>query len=86
VNVNDLKNFFLRRYGPNNAVLTVGGDVTAAQAVQLAEKYFGTIPKGPAVTKTTVPPAILDKNHCQLPASGVKRASEIDKSGYNAGV
>ena len=62
VNVNDLKNFFLRWYGPNNAVLTVGGDVTAAQVVQLSEKYFGSIPKGPAVTKTTVPPAILDKN------------------------
>jgi zinc protease len=26
-NVNDLKNFFLRWYGPNNATLTVGGDV-----------------------------------------------------------
>ena len=28
VNVNDLKNFFLRWYGPNNATITVGGDVT----------------------------------------------------------
>jgi zinc protease len=27
VNANDLKNFFLRWYGPNNATLTVGGDV-----------------------------------------------------------
>lgn len=62
VNVNDLKNFFLRWYGPNNAVLTVGGDVNAKQVVQLAEKYFGPIPKGPAVTKTTVPAAVLDKN------------------------
>jgi len=32
VNVNDLKNFFLRWYGPNNATLTVGGDVSADQA------------------------------------------------------
>jgi len=27
VNVQDLKNFFLRWYGPNNAVLTIGGDI-----------------------------------------------------------
>ncbi len=49
VNVNDLKNFFLRWYGPNNAVLTVGGDVNAADVVKLAEKYFGSIPRGPEV-------------------------------------
>ncbi len=61
-NVNDLKNFFLRWYGPNNAVLTVGGDVTPKQVVAMAEKYFGPIPRGPEVTKTQVPPAILDKD------------------------
>ncbi|WP_245562134.1 M16 family metallopeptidase [Niabella aurantiaca] len=48
-NVNDLKNFFLRWYGPNNAVLTVGGDVNTAEVVKMVEKYFGSIPSGPAV-------------------------------------
>jgi zinc protease len=38
-NVNDLKNFFLRWYGPNNATLTVGGDVTPAQVLNLLDKY-----------------------------------------------
>ena len=60
VNVNDLKNFFLRWYGPNNATLTVGGDVKAAQVVKLVEKYFGPIPRGPEVKPVVVPPAILD--------------------------
>ena len=46
VNVNDLKNFFLRWYGPNNATLTVGGDVKSAEVVKLVEKYFGSIPRG----------------------------------------
>jgi zinc protease len=50
VNVNDLKNFFLRWYGPNNATLTVGGDVKAAEIVKMAEKYFGSIPRGPEVS------------------------------------
>ncbi|HTO14807.1 MAG TPA: pitrilysin family protein [Edaphocola sp.] len=49
VNVQDLKNFFLRWYGPNNATLTVGGDVNTAEVLKLAEKYFGSIPKGPEV-------------------------------------
>ena len=62
VDVNDLKNFFLRWYGPNNAVLTVGGDVDAKQVAQLAAKYFGPIPKGPAVTKTVVPTVALDQD------------------------
>jgi len=58
--VNDLKNFFLRWYGPNNAVLTVGGDVNTKDVIKLAEKYFGPIPAGPAVEKTLVPPVKLD--------------------------
>jgi len=55
--VNDLKNFFLRWYGPNNAVLTVGGDVKPAQVIKLVEKYFGAIPRGPEVKPVVLPPA-----------------------------
>ncbi|TAL45650.1 MAG: insulinase family protein [Chitinophagaceae bacterium] len=49
VDVNDLKNFFLRWYSPNNATITVGGDVNPKEVVKLAEKYFGPIPRGPKV-------------------------------------
>lgn len=49
VDVNDLKRFFMRWYGPNNATLTVGGDVNTRDVVELVEKYFGSIPKGPEV-------------------------------------
>src|SRR5688500_16881717 len=55
VDVNDLKNFFLRWYGPNNATLTVGGDVKPAEVVKLVEKYFGPIQRGPDVTPTKLP-------------------------------
>jgi zinc protease len=48
-NVNDVKAFFLRWYGPNNATLTIGGDVKAEEILPLVQKYFGTIPVGPAV-------------------------------------
>lgn len=49
VDVNDLKNFFLRWYGPNNATLTVGGDVNPQEVIAMVEKYFGSIPRGPEV-------------------------------------
>ncbi len=62
VNVEDLKNFFLRWYGPNNAVVTVGGAVKAAEVVRLVEKYFGSIPRGPKVEKTVLPAVTLTSN------------------------
>ncbi|RFP64661.1 insulinase family protein [Hymenobacter lapidiphilus] len=58
-NVDDLKNFFLRWYGPNNATLTVGGDVQTAQVVKMVEKYFGAIHRGPAVQNMKVPEPVL---------------------------
>lgn len=62
VNVTDLKNFFMRWYGPNNATLTVAGDVNVADVVKLAEKYFGSIPKGPEVTPQKVESVVLAKD------------------------
>lgn len=62
VDVNDLKKFFMRWYGPNNATLTVSGDVTPEQVVKLAEKYFGPIVPGPEVKAQTFPAVVLDKD------------------------
>lgn len=62
VDVNDLKKFFMRWYGPNNAVLTVAGDVKPADVVKLVEKYFGAIPRGPEVKSMPKQPAVLDKD------------------------
>ncbi|TND08734.1 MAG: zinc protease [Bacteroidetes bacterium] len=62
VDVTDLKNFFMRWYGPNNATLTVAGDVKTADVIKLAEKYFGPIPRGPEVKNKAAMPAVLDGN------------------------
>lgn len=62
VNAQDLKNFFLRWYGPNNAVVTVGGDVDPKQVVALVTKYFGSIPAGPKVESVKLPVPVLDKD------------------------
>lgn len=60
VNVEDLKRFFLRWYGPNNGVLTVAGDVNTEEVLSLANKYFGSIPRGPEVKPMAKVAAVLD--------------------------
>ncbi len=40
----DVREFFMRFYGPENAVLAVAGDVDTARARALAERWFGSIP------------------------------------------
>src|SRR5688500_2009042 len=62
VNVNDLNNFFLRWYGPNNATVTISGDVKPEDAVKLVEKYFGSIPKGPEVKPVVLDPVRIEKD------------------------
>jgi len=51
VNMEDMKTFFYHYYRPNNAVLTISGDVRFEQIVPLVEKWFGPIPTGQAIIK-----------------------------------
>jgi len=44
--VEDVRAFYDRLYVPNNAVLTVVGDVTTRQIRDLVEQYFGDFPRG----------------------------------------
>ncbi|HET7295634.1 MAG TPA: pitrilysin family protein, partial [Gemmatimonadales bacterium] len=55
----DVRGFFRTYYTPNNATLAIAGDITAQDARRLAERYFGDIPHGPAVTRTAPPPVRL---------------------------
>ena len=59
VNVNDLKEFFLRWYGPNNATLTIGGKFDEAETLAWINKYFGPIPRGPEVANPEKPVVTL---------------------------
>jgi zinc protease len=58
--LDDVKAFFRTWYVPNNATLVISGDVDAATAVALAEKYFGAIPAGvvPDRAKWDNPPPV----------------------------
>jgi len=57
--VNDLKRFFLRWYGPNNAAVSIGGDIDPMATLEMVNKYFGPIPAGPAVENLPKQPGHL---------------------------
>ncbi|MCF1438856.1 MAG: insulinase family protein, partial [Shewanella sp.] len=60
-NVDDVRAFFGRWYGPNNATLTIGGNFDEAQTLAWVNKYFGDIPRGPEVEDLPKSPVTLDK-------------------------
>ncbi|MDX1499369.1 MAG: pitrilysin family protein [Woeseiaceae bacterium] len=62
VGVNDLKAFFLRWYGPNNATLTIGGRFDEAEVLAWVDKYFGPIPRGPEVEPLDRPVVALESD------------------------
>ena len=49
----DAANFFRRYYVPSNMVLAVVGDIKAAQAMPIIEKYFGRLPASPKPQEIT---------------------------------
>ena len=62
--IEDVRAFFKTYYAPNNAVLIVAGDATAAEVRKLAEKHFGSIPSQPQppAADLTEPPQTAPKS------------------------
>ena len=60
--VEDVKDFFRTYYAPNNASIVVAGDVRAAEVKALVERYFGAIPRGPAIPRPLPAPAPLARD------------------------
>ena len=44
--MDDVKAFYSRYYNPNNAILSIAADLEHERVFELAEKWFGDIPKG----------------------------------------
>jgi len=57
--IDDVRQFDRTYYTPNNATMVVAGDVTLREVRPLLERYFGGLPRGPAVTRTPPPPVHL---------------------------
>jgi zinc protease len=72
--LDDVKGFFRRWYGPNNATLAIAGDVDTANVVALVEKYFGPLPRGPEVDMPAPRPAQLAESKRLVMEDKVKLA------------
>lgn len=59
--VEDVKEFYDKYYGPNNATLVIAGDFDETEARELVEKYFGEIKKRQEVEPLEVQNVSLDK-------------------------
>ncbi len=57
--LSDVRSWFTGNYAPNNVVLALSGDIDAATARPLVEKWFGDIPRGPEVAKVAAGPVTL---------------------------
>jgi len=68
--IDDVRLFFKTYYAPNNAVLTIVGDVDAAAARKLVDKYFASIPQQPVPKRPDVSEPAQAKE---------KRVSQTDK-------
>jgi zinc protease len=63
----DVRSFFKTYYAPNNAVLTVVGDVDAGEVKRMVEKYFANLPAQPQPVRPdiTEPPQTKEKRVTQ---------------------
>ncbi len=59
--LDDMKQWFIDNYGPNNAILVLAGDINAKEAKPLVEKWFGHIKPGKPAKKFDLPIPTLDK-------------------------
>ena len=73
ITLDDAREFYQTYYTPGNAVLVFAGDIAPERAFELAEKYLGDLPAGPAIQPAAAP---------DLPASpgGVREVMEDEVS------
>ncbi len=83
----DYKNFYADFYVPNNAIVSIAGDIDYESAKALVTKYFASIPKGkkPVYRPTVVEPAlggeVRDTFYDNIQLPGVIMAYRIPAAG-----
>jgi len=65
--LDEVRAFFQAYYHPRNASLAIAGDISAADAIDLARRYFEEVPAGPAVPGVAPPaPAVASERRLRL--------------------
>ncbi len=60
--LDDIREWYRTYYGPNNAVISLAGDITPERALELVGKYFESIPPGPPLPRTEAWIPRLERN------------------------
>ena len=79
VNLNEIKEFFFSHYAPNNAILTLTGNITPDRAFILTNKWFGPIGKR-NVKQRKLPKEPVQKEERRMDAERDVPASAIYKA------
>jgi len=83
----DYKDFYKTFYVPNNAVLSIAGDLNVEESKKLVAKYFGSIPKGtkaiptPNIVEPPIKSEIRDTIYDNIQLPGVVHGFRIPKQG-----
>ena len=64
--LDDVQEWFKTYYGPSNAVVVVAGDIDSQTAYEKVNKYYGSIPAGPPISKHQVWIAKMTGEHRQI--------------------
>ncbi|TNE65201.1 MAG: insulinase family protein [Bacteroidetes bacterium] len=89
--IEEVRAFYQTWYTPNNAVLCIAGNVDTDEALKLADKWFGDIPKGPDAHRrlpAEPPQAELQRRvvHAKVPVPAIYLAfrtpPRLDKEFY----
>ena len=62
--LDEVKDFFFRFYAPNNAILSVSGNITLEETIRLAEKWFGPIPRRDVRTRNLPQEPVQQEERC----------------------
>jgi zinc protease len=71
----DVRDFFRRYYGPNNASIVIAGDIDKARTRALVAKYFGSFKRSAPVAK----PAASQPNTSTPPITRERRLTVLDR-------
>ncbi|MDE6206779.1 MAG: insulinase family protein [Muribaculaceae bacterium] len=82
----DAQQWYHRHYGPQNAILTVCGNVEPEQVFALAEEWFGSLPAGPKTERHLPAPGfpeedVYEEVHGPVPSTFLVMAIPMDVHG-----
>jgi zinc protease len=72
--LDDVKEWFKKYYGPNNAIIVIAGDVNTNEVVEKVKHYFGDIPASPPIAKHTAWVTKMTGRHYQVAQDRVPQA------------